>query len=169
MSQHTGGGYGQVDHHDNAWEQLDHDGHATKSQNPSMPRLRGGDASYDTNGGMNDNGRSARTTQGEGYGRLSPAVANGTVDEDLFEVPPTDFYAAQGSRRNRHPQGTGQAPRAIKNGGAFNFNDARQPNPWHGTQPQQRRVPERQRALSPEFEPNVEVEVTSDHSFHHRH
>ncbi|KAH4007433.1 hypothetical protein HBH98_010520 [Parastagonospora nodorum] len=159
MSQHTSGGYRQLDHHDNASEQLDYDGHATQSQNPSMPRLRGGDASYDPNGGMNDNGRSARTTQGEGYGRLPPAVANGVVDEDLFEVPSTDFYAAQGSRRNRHPQGTGPAPRAIKNRGAFDFNNAQQPNPWHGAQPQQRRVPERQRVLSPEFEPNVEVEV----------
>ncbi|KAH6511058.1 hypothetical protein HBI81_246160 [Parastagonospora nodorum] len=156
-------------YHDNTSEQLDYEGHATQSQNPSMPRLRGGDASCDPNRGMEKNGRSARTTQGEGYGRLPPAVANGVVDEDLFEVPSTDFYAAQGSRRNRHPQGTSLAPRAIKNREAFDFNDAQQPNPWHSAQPQQRRVPERQRVLSPEFKPNVEVEVTSGHSFYYRH
>ncbi|KAH5483880.1 hypothetical protein HBI31_174070 [Parastagonospora nodorum] len=130
-------------YHDNASEQLDYDGHATQSQNPSIPRQHVGAARL-------------RRARNPGYG-------------EERQVPSTDFYAAQGSRRNRHPQGTSPAPRAIKNREAFDFNDAQQPNPWHSAQPQQRRVPERQRVLSPEFKPNVEVEVTSGHSFYYRH
>lgn len=154
------GGYGRLDHHDNAPERLDYEGHE--------PRLRGGDASHDPSGRMGGDGRSFQGSQEERHGRLTPAAPDAAV-EDVYEVPPTDFYAAQGSRRHRHQQSAVPAPRAIKSGGAFDFNDARQPNPWHGTQPQQRRAPAPQLVPTPELEPNVGIEVTSYHGFHHRH
>lgn len=168
MSRPIGGGYRQLDHHDNASAQLDHGGHAPQPHNPNVARLRGGDASYDPSGRMGGDGRSLQGTKGESHGRLTPATPDAAVG-DVYGVPPADFYAAQGSRRYRHQQSAVPAPRAIKNREAFDFNDARQANPWHSSKPQQRRAPEPQCIVTPALEPNVEIEVTPHHGLQHRH
>jgi hypothetical protein len=159
MSHYSGGGFGQLDHDEGVVEQLDYDGHAPEPYDSSMPRLRGGDASYFTNSRIAADGRSA-TTEEAGYGRLSPLPNEEGANDDLYGVPAHEFYAARGSRGGPR-QASPVAGRHARNGGGnFDFNDVEHhPNPWQGVQPQQRREPEHYRMHSPGVRPQVDVEV----------
>jgi hypothetical protein len=161
MSHYSGGGYGQLDHDEGAVEQLDYDGRAPEPYDPNMPRLRGGDASYYPTGRTGTNGRPATAAKPAGYGRLSPLPYEEGTCEDFYEVPANEFYAARGSREAPRQASPVVGRHARNGGGNFDFNDADQPNPWQGAQPQQRREPEHYRVRSPDVQPQVNVEVST--------
>lgn len=74
-------------------------------QGEGAPFLRGGDA---------------------GHGRLPPPHTERHAEDDFYEVPPNDFYAARGAQdRSRQP--------------AFDFNDPQIPNPFGRPEPEPRR------------------------------
>jgi hypothetical protein len=160
MSQYGSEGYGELDYDENAQEQLDYENRVLEPYDPKMPRLRGGDASNYSNARMDRNGKSVATSQRAGYGRHSPTGTKDAGEDDFYEVPATDFYAAQCLRRGHRQASPVAARRAANGGGHFDFNDAQQPNPWHHAESQRRQAPKPDHVRSPEFEPGLDVEVS---------
>lgn len=168
MSQYGGGGYGHLGRNESGPEQLDYDGDGPEPYDPNMPRLRGGDVSYYSNAHTSRSGRSTTAKQAS-YGRLSSMPIKEGTENDFYEVPATEFYAAQGSRGGRC-QASPVAGRRTRNGGNdFDFNDTQQSNPWQGADSQQRHGPEHDRVLSPELQPGVNIEVTAMYFCYNRH
>jgi hypothetical protein len=135
-------------------DQLDYDGAALEPYNPNIPRLRGGDASHypiGTAGNPSFVDTSAAVGTA-GHGRLSPPP----TDDDFYEVPASDFYAARDSRGARCAASP-VAGRHMSNNNHFDFNDSRQPNPWYSTDPPQTCVSDRD--FEPEAGPEAKIEV----------
>jgi hypothetical protein len=139
-----------------AHDQLDYDGAALELYDPNIRRLRGDDASHYPNGSAGNAwyvDTSASVGQA-GYGRLSPPPA----EDDVYEVPAADFYAARGSRATRR-EASAVAGRYVSNGGHFDFNDNKQPNPWHGAEPQRKHAQEARRGFEHRAAPEAKIEV----------
>ncbi|KAF2030224.1 hypothetical protein EK21DRAFT_65908 [Setomelanomma holmii] len=107
---------------------------------PERPHLRGGDSAYRSSIPKNIAWVDTQTSH---ECDPSPATNPGS---DLYEVPAKDYYTAR-RHQGRRPDAQTQA-RA-----AFDFNDNRQPNPWHSTGVEEQRARERVR----------EAEPTTDH------
>lgn len=145
-------------------DQLDYNGAASESYDPETPRLRGGDASRYPKGGAGSSwfvDASANVGKG-GYGRLSPPP----TDDDFYEVPATDFYAARGSRTARR-EVSSVAGRHLSNGGHFDFNDNQQPNPWHNAESSRKHTPEPSRHFEHGAKPEARIEVAFTLFCHH--
>jgi hypothetical protein len=147
---------GQRNRGDPAHGRLGYDEAAPEPYDPDVPRLRGGEAPRFLNGSASDPWFvDTPAALGEaGHGRLSPQPA----EDDFYEVPATDFYAARGSHTTRGGTST-VAGGHVSNGGHFDFNDNQQPNPWHGARPQQRRAPGSIRDFEPRVEPERKIGV----------
>jgi hypothetical protein len=156
---------GQWNRGDPAHARLGYDEAAPEPYDPNVPRLRGGEAPRFSNGSASDPwfvDTSAAPEQA-GNGRLSPQPAG----DDFYEVPATDFYSARGSHTTRGGTST-VAGGHVSDGGRFDFNDNKQPNPWHGARPQQKRAPESVQDFEPRVEPERKIEVGFISFYHHR-
>lgn len=67
-------------------------------------------------------------------------------DDDFYEIPAEDFYAARGGRM------------VAKGDEYFDFNDRQQPNPWQSV-PVQQTLPQRPREREREREPASDASV----------